>query len=560
MKQILYIFLLFLVFVSQAFSTPFEEKEPRDERAILVPKGAQPMLKEEQPRSQLVVDRIKARHTRDLTIPFTRSWNTAGFYAMNGVEIKEEPSATPQDFEFGIALHSQRLRLGSLRNREYFLQETEAFPEGWYRPTNAIERMKQSEGYMTTTFVHLAAKRMRRIYEDYRDYNDRVKGILNVAITEKEQLTISAQRNMQALKISGESEKPAVRNNGNVLYRLLDEDNNKLEFYGDSVWSTIIDSAGRDFSYISGLGSALWVRKLGSDFTLDAKADLKISTFRDKVENESGRLRPRTLETRKYAGIKLTGIISPNPVFKLKPNVAALYDSEYKGYVMPGVELALEPGVLKTAVGIRRQVILPDLDELYWGTKFIKVNEELGPEVFWEGYGNLNINVISRFNLIAEGTYSRPNSRVTWDQLPGYVWTPINQETSQAIKGEAYIMFDLIGNFGTFMGGKYQRFDNQLFDPEITADGGFYLGRSPRGSITLGGSYWNFQPLENSKSPEDIYLVYLRVTKNIRRVVSIFIDGRYTIDREDIIYYKGMPQAGRIISVGANMVFGGLDW
>jgi hypothetical protein len=37
------------------------------------------------------------------------------------------------------------------------------------------------------------------------------------------------------------------------------------------------------------------------------------------------------------------------------------------------------------------------------------------------------------------------------------------------------------------------------------------------------------------------------------------VDGRYAINREDLVYYRGMPQAGRIISLGANVVFGGLD-
>ena len=41
--------------------------------------------------------------------------------------------------------------------------------------------------------------------------------------------------------------------------------------------------------------------------------------------------------------------------------------------------------------------------------------------------------------------------------------------------------------------------------------------------------------------------------------MSIFVEGRYTINDENVVYYRGMPQAGRIVSAGANIVFGGLD-
>ena len=67
------IFLLLTIMAYQAFPVAYEERKPRDEKAILVPKGARPMVKEEYPRSQLVVDRIKARHGNVLTIPFSRS-------------------------------------------------------------------------------------------------------------------------------------------------------------------------------------------------------------------------------------------------------------------------------------------------------------------------------------------------------------------------------------------------------------------------------------------------------------------------------------------------------
>ena len=58
---------------------------------------------------------------------------------------------------------------------------------------------------------------------------------------------------------------------------------------------------------------------------------------------------------------------------------------------------------------------------------------------------------------------------------------------------------------------------------------------------------------------EDLSFVYGRINKSIRRVVNVFIEGRYTFSDEFVRYYRGMPQAGRIVSVGANMVFGGLE-
>ncbi len=128
------------------------------------------MLKEEYPRRQLAVERIKARHTPSLIIPFVRSWNTAALTVLRGIEMEEEPELDPNDFELGFALHSQRLRVGALRNREYFQRETEGFPERWYRPLDIRDNLDSSEGYMATSFVHLAAKRSRRVYTGHADF------------------------------------------------------------------------------------------------------------------------------------------------------------------------------------------------------------------------------------------------------------------------------------------------------------------------------------------------------------------------------------------------------
>jgi len=72
MRKLFYMLVLLIVVASQALPVAFEERKPRDEKSILVPKGARPMLKEEYPRTQLVVDRIKARHSHVLSIPFHR--------------------------------------------------------------------------------------------------------------------------------------------------------------------------------------------------------------------------------------------------------------------------------------------------------------------------------------------------------------------------------------------------------------------------------------------------------------------------------------------------------
>ncbi len=202
---------------------------------------------------------------------------------------------------------------------------------------------------------------------------------------------------------------------------------------------------------------------------------------------------------------------------------------------------------------------MPDYDELYWNSKFIKINESLQPENFWEAYGSLNIDIITRLRLRTQASYSRPESRITWEQLPGYIWQPVNKPTEYAITGEASLEINLVRDFNIFSNYKYQRFDKQYFDPENLINAGISYGNALVGSITLGGCFWNFQPINTTESPEEIIFAYLRINKSLKRVINVFVDGRYTIDREDVTYYRGIPQAGRIISVGVNIVFGGLD-
>jgi hypothetical protein len=78
--------LIALIVSSNVLSISFEEKNPRDEKLVLIPRGAQPVLREEYPRSLMVVDRIKARHRYALNIPFARAWNTAALIFSTGVE------------------------------------------------------------------------------------------------------------------------------------------------------------------------------------------------------------------------------------------------------------------------------------------------------------------------------------------------------------------------------------------------------------------------------------------------------------------------------------------
>lgn len=548
--------LLLTVIASQAFSVAFEKREPRDEKAILVPRGARPTLKEEYPRRELVVDRIKARHAPTLIIPFVRSWNTAALTVLRGIEMEETPELDPNDFELGFALHSQRLRVGALRNREYFQRETEGFPERWYRPLDIRDNLDASEGYMATSFVHLAAKRSRRVYTGHGDFADRISGILNTIMTHNKQFSIAARRDMQDLKPDGHINQPRVKNTAGMFYKIPGEKIGKLEVRGDSTWSTLTDAAQRDFRYISGTGAVLWEKSMHSDFHIGTKIKLQISTLRDQTESRRG----KTLNTRKSVWLEEINTLSMTEHLKLKLNVSALYDSKYKFFFTPTAALVLAPWeTFQVSVGIRRLAILPDHDEIYWPSKSVKVNDDLQPEDFWEGYGSLVIDVITRLKFHAEASYSPTDTRITWEQLPDFIWEPRNVETSDAFTGQASLMLNLVSSLNTFASFRYQRFDPQGFDPEIVADGGFSYGNPIRGAITLGGSFWNFQSLGNMGDQENLSFVYGRINKIIRRTVGIFIDARYTFNDEAIRYYRGMPQDGRIVSVGANIVFGGLE-
>ena len=548
--------LLLTAIASQAFPVAFEKKEPRDEKAILVPRGARPMLKEEYPRRELVVERIKARHTPILIIPFVRSWNTAALTALRSMEMEEEPGLEPNDFELGFALHSQRMRVGALQNREYFQRETEGFPERWYRPLNTLEHVNQSTGYMATSFVHLSAKRSRRTYAGTIDFADRISGILNAIMSQNKQLTLAARRDMQDFRTESFSTQSRVKNGVGISYKRPSENIGNLELHGSSTWSSLTDSVERTMRYIGGTGSAMWGRNVHPDLDIDAKLKLQVSTLRDQTDSKN----TETLNIRKSTWLDILNTIGLTEHLKLKLNVSALYDSEYKFFATPSAELFLVPSqALQAGVGIRRLAILPDHDEIYWPSKSVKINNDLKPEDFWEGYASLKVDIVTRLIFLAEASYSNPDSRIAWEQLPEYVWEPRNVETSEAITGQAFLMLNLIGSFSTFAGFRYQRFDPQRFDPEIVADGGFYYGNPVSGAITLGASFWNFQPRENMGDQEDLSFVYGRINKSVRRVLNIFIDGRYTFNDESIRYYRGMPQAGRIVSVGANIVFGGLE-
>ncbi|MBD3182123.1 hypothetical protein GF312_07515 [Candidatus Poribacteria bacterium] len=550
------VFFLVIIFVNRVYPEPFEEKNPRDEKAILVPKGARPVLKEEYPRRRLVVDRIKARHEQVLSIPFSRSWNTAALTILNGLEIQETPEFEPAHFELGFALHSQRLKVGSLRNREYFQKETEGFPESWYRPLPTVEDINRPEGYMTTTFVHLAAKRMRNNYEDFIDFSDRISGILNVMATENDQLTFLARRDMWRYRTPDSAVMPKTRNTAGIYYKTSRKSLNVFDISGESVWSSLTDSRERELRYIQGIGRASWMRNLRSDYKFGLKTELQISTLRDNsVEPD-----PEVLETRSSASLGIVNIIMPASFMKIKLELSGLYDSDYEGYFTPGAEIALTPDVFKLNLGVRKKAVLPDQDELYWSSKTVRVNEELKPESFLEAYGSMDINLIARLRLLTEATYSRPESRITWQQLPDYIWEPVNIETSEALNAQGAVILDLIWGLGLFGGARYQYYDNQLFEPDIIGDAGIFyktLSRDP--SITLGAFYWTFTPLNNMDSPEDIIMPYCRIHATIRRAVKIFIDGRYALKDEDVLYYRGIPEVGRIISFGVNIVFGGLD-
>lgn len=553
MKRNIFIYLLFTaILISKAVSVPFEKKEPRDERTVLVPKGAQPLLKEETPQGQLVVDRIKARHRYALSIPFSYAWNTAALTAITGLE--EEPQVW-DNREAGFALHSQRLRVGSLKNKEYFQRETAGFPEGRYWPMPLLEDVNVSKGYMSTNFVHIVLKQVRNKYSYYTSSDDRISGMFNAIVKRDQSLNITAQRKMQNMWTEGDPSQPRIRNNAGISYKNIKEGVNKLEIQGSSVWSTITDSQQNDYRYIFGEGFFEFGKGLSAGFDVDFKTKLQISTLRDQTDKKN----IRDVETRKFGWVEASNIASPVKFIQFILNASALYDSKYKGFVTPSFELAFVPKAVQFRAGLRRKAILPDYDELYWNSKFVKLNESLQPENFWEAYGSLNIDIITRLRLRIQADYSRPESRITWEQLPGYIWQPVNKPTEYALTGEASLEVNLVKDFNIFSNYKYQRFDKQYFDPQNLINAGISYGNALVGSITLGGCFWNFQPINITESPEEIIFAYLRINKSLKRVINIFLDGRYTIDREDIVYYRGIPQAGRIVSVGVNIVFGGLD-
>jgi len=573
-KYILVFFpLILLILIStDVFSVPFEEKNPRDEKSILVPKGAQPVLKEEFPRGQLVVDRIKARHRYELSIPFARAWNTAALTIVTG--IQEKPDLW-NNHESGFAIHNQRLRVGAVKNKEYFQKETAAFPEGRYWAMPLLDSIYRSTGYLSTTFIHLAFKQILNTYTeivnnenvDYIESSDRLGGLINVLIRQNQNLNLMAQRNSQTFQTDNAADQMQIRNSAGISYKKPGEGGNKLEIQGNSVWSTLTDATQRDFSYISGIAFSELERKVREGFNVNFKARLKIQNLTD----QTARGNSETIETRESVLLDVSNIASPTGFTRLKLNAAGLYDSKYKAYVIPDVEVVLGPKAFQLGAGYRRKIVLPDYDELYSGAKSVIVNDLLKPEDFWEAYGSLSINVITRIRLLANASYGRPESRIAWVQLFNHVWEPLNIKTSEAIVGEASLELNLIKSLNIFGSYKYQRFDNQLFEPENMANAGIYLGRPLSGTITIGGCFWNYQPTQFNKESldlssikvdnpkEDITFVYLRISKSFYRMVNLFIDGRYTLDREDVIYYLGVPQAGRIISVGANIVFGGLD-
>jgi len=564
--------ILFIIMSTDAFPVPFEEKSPRDEKNILVPKGARPVLKEEFPRGQLVVDRIKARHRYELSIPFARAWNTAAITVVTG--IQENPDLW-NNRESGFAIHNQRLRIGAVKNKEYFQKETAGFPEGKYWPLPLLDGVYRSTGYLSSTFIHLAFKQIRNIYTgivnnenvDYIESSDRLGGIINAMIRQNQNLNLMAQRNSQTFQTDNATEQTQIRNTAGISYKIPGEGGNKLELNGNSIWSTLTDVNQKDFSYVSGSVFSELERKLRDGLNVNFKTRLKIQNLTDQTVRGNS----ETIETRESVLLDVSNIATPASFAKLTLNAAGLYDSKYKAYVIPNVEVVFGPKAFQLGAGYRRKVILPDHDDLYSGAKSAIVNNSLKPEDFWEAYGLLNTNVITRIKLTATASYSRPESRMTWVQLFDHVWEPLNIKTSEAIVGEASLELNLIKSFNIFGSYKYQRFDNQLFDPENMANAGIYLGRPLSGTITIGGCFWNYQPTPFKKESldpssikvdnpkEDIIFVYLRLSKSFYRMVNVFIDGRYTLDREDIIYYRGVPQAGRIISVGANIVFGGLD-
>jgi len=571
-KVVFFPLFLLIIISTNALSVSFEEKNPRDEKNILVPKGARPVLKEEFPRGQLVVDRIKARHRYELSIPFARAWNTAAITVVTG--IQEEPDLW-NNRESGFAIHNQRLRIGAVKNKEYFQRETAGFPEGRYWPLPLLDSVNRSAGYLSSTFIHLAFKQIRNTYNDtansenvdYIESNDRLGGLINVIINQNQNLNLMAQRNSQTFQADNATDQEQIRNTAGISYKIPGEGGSKLELSGNSIWSSLTDANQRDFGYVSGTVFSELERKLRDGLNVNFKTRLKIQNLTDQTAIGNS----VTLETRESALLDVSNIATPASFAKLTLNAAGLYDSKYKAYVIPNAEVVLGPKAFQLGAGYRRKIILPDYDDLYGGAKSLIVNDSLKPEDYWEAYGLLNINVITRIKLNATASYSRPESRITWIQLTNHIWEPMNVKTSEAIVGEASLELNLVGSFNIFGSYKYQQFNNQLFDPQNLVNAGIYLGRPLSGTITIGGCFWNYQPTQFDKESldpstikidnpkEDITFVYLRLSKSFYRMVNVFIDGRYTLDRKDVIYYRGVPQAGRIISVGANIVFGGLD-
>ncbi|MEK7397445.1 MAG: hypothetical protein AAB116_10970 [Candidatus Poribacteria bacterium] len=567
--------LIALIVSNNVLSIPFEEKNPRDEKLVLVPRGAQPVLREEYPRSQMVVDRIKARHRYSLNIPFARAWNTAALTFSTGVE--QEPNIW-NNREVGFAIHNQRLRIGALKNKEYFQRETAGFPEGRYMPLPSLESVFRSTGYLSSTFIHIKFKQIRNEYSEpfndgymgFFESIDKLGGLINIMLGQQNQsLNLMAQRDSQELIIDDNTDQSRIRNTASIIYKRPGEGSNKLELQGSSVWSSLIDHAQKRYRYASGIGYLNLVRRVAAGFDVDFKAKLGISNLVDQTDRSDS----QTLETRKSILLDVSNIANLTSFLKFRLSPAGTYDSKYKWYIIPDAEFSIVPKYVQLSAGYHRKVVFPNFDDLYWQPKSFIVNNSLNAVDYWEAYGSFNIDVLTRLKLSAKGYYSRPESRLTWIQLSNHVWQPINVNTSEAITGEASVELNLIRSFNIFANYKYQRFDNQLFDPENMANGGIYMGRPLSGTITIGGCFWNYQPkqldgsapttqfndLKIDTTPENLMFAYIRISKSFYRLVNIFIDGRYTINREDVIFYDGIPQSGRIISVGANIVFGGLD-
>jgi hypothetical protein len=579
-RYIIFFILACVIITSTAFSEPFEEKNPRDEMSVLVPKGARPVLKEEYPRGQLVVDRIKARHRYNLSIPFARAWNTAALTFMSG--IQENPDIW-DNREASFAIHNQRLRIGAVKNKEYFQKETAGFPEGRYWAMPLLENVNRTTGYMSSTFIHLMFKQIRNSYSekinddstDFKTSDDKLNGLINVMIGQNQNLSLEAQRNSQNLIIDDKTDQTRIRNSAGISYRRPGEGSDILTLKGISVWSGLTDASQRKFDYVTGIFLAELGRKVLPSLEVNAKTKLQLSSLVDKTTRSDS----KTLESRKIIKADISNIASPVSFIKLKLNATGIYDSEFDPYMVPDVGLIIGPKAFQIGAGYRRRVILPDFDELYWRSKSVIVNDSLESEDFWEAYGLLNVDVATRLKLMAQASYGQPQSRITWIQLNKHVWYLTNVETSESINGEASLELNIFSTFNIFANYKFERYDTPLFEPEHLANAGFSFGRPLSGTFTFGGCYWKYQPAQTeniniippTENSEDIAFVYMRISKPFfNRFISLYIDGRYSFgidtknglkiqDRKDVIYYLGIPQSGQIITVGANIIFGGLD-